>query len=427
MATNTPLEATADTAATVPDNEKTVTHPVRFGVAVFLGTVMWVAPFLGLNTVLLPARLAEIAPDQKVALVSTLAVVGSIVALVANILFGAFSDLTRSRFGRRNPWLVMGSVGTFLAVMLLMQASSVATIVAAWCLFQMFLNALVAPLVTVIPDRVPVTQRGSYSAVYGVAMMVGASSGQLLASRFVTDTTTGMWVMAIILLLDAPVFWLLAPEQSNKDHPRAPFSASMLVENFVFPVRNCRDFYLALSGKLLCVLGMFAITGYQLYILTDYMKQSTEQAGDLIAVISMITLATGLVFGTISGPLSDRLGRRRKVFVIGATWLIAVAALFPFVVARPWAMLVYAALAGIGQGVYNSVDQALNYEVLPNPGTAAKDLGILNMANTGGQILAPAVTGGIVAAFAGYGPVFLASAAIMVASSLLIAPIKKAR
>jgi MFS family permease len=427
MATNTPLEATADTAAPVPDDEKIVTHPVRFGVAVFLGTVMWVAPFLGLNTVLLPARLAEIAPDQKVALVSTLAVVGSIVALVANILFGAFSDLTRSRFGRRNPWLVMGSVGTFLAVMLLMQASSVATIVAAWCLFQMFLNALVAPLVTVIPDRVPVTQRGSYSAVYGVAMMVGASSGQLLASRFVTDTTTGMWVMAIILLLDAPVFWLLAPEQSNKDHPRAPFSASMLVENFVFPVRNCRDFYLALSGKLLCVLGMFAITGYQLYILTDYMKQSTEQAGDLIAVISMITLATGLVFGTISGPLSDRLGRRRKVFVIGATWLIAVAALFPFVVARPWAMLVYAALAGIGQGVYNSVDQALNYEVLPNPGTAAKDLGILNMANTGGQILAPAVTGGIVAAFAGYGPVFLASAAIMVASSLLIAPIKKAR
>jgi MFS family permease len=236
-----------------------------------------------------------------------------------------------------------------------------------------------------------------------------------------------MWVMAIILLLDAPVFWLLAPEQSNKDHPRAPFSASMLVENFVFPVKNCRDFYLALSGKLLCVLGMFAITGYQLYILTDYMKQSTEQAGDLIAVISMITLVTGLVFGTISGPLSDRLGRRRKVFVIGATWLIAVAALFPFVVARPWAMLVYAALAGIGQGVYNSVDQALNYEVLPNPGTAAKDLGILNMANTGGQILAPAVTGGIVAAFAGYGPVFLASAAIMVASSLLIAPIKKAR
>ncbi|MFC7580101.1 MFS transporter [Schaalia naturae] len=427
MATNTPLEATADTAAPVPDDEKIVTHPVRFGVAVFLGTVMWVAPFLGLNTVLLPARLAEIAPDQKVALVSTLAVVGSIVALVANILFGAFSDLTRSRFGRRNPWLVVGSIGTFLAVMLLMQASSVAAIVAAWCLFQMFLNALVAPLVTVIPDRVPVTQRGSYSAVYGVAMMVGASIGQLLASRFVTDTTTGMWVMAIILLLDAPVFWLLAPEQSNKDHPRAPFSASMLVENFVFPVKNCRDFYLALSGKLLCVLGMFAITGYQLYILTDYMKQSTEQAGDLIAVISMITLVTGLVFGTISGPLSDRLGRRRKVFVIGAAWLIAVAALFPFAVARPWAMLVYAALAGIGQGVYNSVDQALNYEVLPNPGTAAKDLGILNMANTGGQILAPAVTGGIVAAFAGYGPVFLASAAIMVASSLLIAPIKKAR
>lgn len=90
-------------------------------------------------------------------------------------------------------------------------------------------------------------------------------------------------------------------------------------------------------------------------------------------------------------------------------------------------MLLYALVAGIGSGVYNSVDQALNTEALPSPDNAAKDLGILNMANTGGQIMGPGVTSAVVGLTGGYGAVFVVAAGILVASGFLIKPIRSVR
>src|SRR5487761_2383386 len=84
----------------------------RLAVAIALGGPLWVAPYVAGIAVLLPARLAVVAPDTKVGLIATLAMIGSLVALIANILFGAASDLTRSKLGRRTPWLIVGSVAS---------------------------------------------------------------------------------------------------------------------------------------------------------------------------------------------------------------------------------------------------------------------------------------------------------------------------
>ena len=40
---------------------------------------------------------------------------GALVAMFANPLFGAWSDRTTSRFGRRRPWILAGCVGGALA------------------------------------------------------------------------------------------------------------------------------------------------------------------------------------------------------------------------------------------------------------------------------------------------------------------------
>ena len=55
---------------------------------------------------------------------------------------------------------------------------------------------------------------------------------------------------------------------------------------------------------------------------------------------------------------------------------------------------------GLGYGIYMVVDQALNVDVLPNPNEAGKALGILNLANTLGQVIAPIVVSSIVVATA---------------------------
>lgn len=414
------------TVTTNPNDGRTLFRPARLGIALFLGGALWIGPFFAFNAVLLPARLQEIAPNNKVALIAVLAITGSLVAMIANIVFGALSDRTRSRWGRRAPWMILGSVGACASLFVVRGAADPTVVVVGWMLFQLFLNAIASPLLATLVDRVPPSRRGTYSAVYGVGVLFGIFGSQTVAAVFVTSPTTGMLVFAVMVLIAGPVVAIIAPEKSNRDVPREPLRWSTIANNFAFPRRNSRDYYLALAGKLFFSLGLYSLTSYQLYVLTDYMNQSLAEAGAVIATMSVIQLVTALVFGALSGPISDRVGRR-KPFVIGAAVLVAVASTAPFLWAQPWAMLFYALVAGIGNGIFNSVDQALNTEVLPDPETAAKDLGILNMANTGGQIIGPGMTSSIVGLTGGYGPVFLAAAGIAAASILFIAPIRRVR
>ena len=133
-------------------------------------------------------------------------------------------------------------------------------------------------------------------------------------------------------------------------------------------------------------------------------------------------MITAIIMSLISGPLADKM-KVRKMPVITAGLIIALGVFVPRQTTNTWGMLAYAVIAGIGFGMYNSVDQALNIDVLPNEKTAAKDLGLLNMANSAGQIFGP-----IVAATAinmgGYGYIFPAACVSAVLGSILIFFIK---
>ncbi|MGO3797093.1 MAG: MFS transporter, partial [Pauljensenia sp.] len=387
---STPPSTTTATT-TARDEEPKPRPPWRLAIVIPLAAMLWIAPYIAGIAVLLPAKLEIVAPDQKIEIVATLAMVGSLVALIANIIFGALSDLTRSRLGRRTPWLILGSVASAILLYLLSIVTNIALIIVIWCAFQFFLNAIVAPLIAVIPDRVPTQYRGTYSAIYGVGAMVGASLAGIIASRFVTNPEEGFVVFAAAILLSGPIVAIFAPDTSNKAQPRLPFSKDMLLQNFSFPRHGARDFYLALVGKLLFVLAVYMISGYQLYIATDYLGLDALGAGALIATMATVQLVVSLIFGLGSGPVSDKIGRR-KMPVVVSTLVMAVALFVPFVWQEPGAMILFAGLGmGAAWGVFASVDQALNYEVLPDPESSAKDLGILNMANTGGQMLGPVV------------------------------------
>ncbi|MFO5225260.1 hypothetical protein RCL47_25510, partial [Salmonella enterica subsp. enterica serovar 1,4,[5],12:i:-] len=70
-----------------------------------------------------------------------------------------------------------------------------------------------------------------------------------------------------------------------------------------------RDFYLALFAKFFMVVGSTIITTYTLFIFTDYMGVTSQQAGKSISIFSTLMLVFGVIFALISGPLADRAKR----------------------------------------------------------------------------------------------------------------------
>ena len=95
---------------------------------------------------------------------------------------------------------------------------------------------------------------------------------------------------------------------------------------------------------------------------------------------------------------------------------------WPLVAARP----VGVAGAG-GCGVpLTAVDQALMSEVLPSAKSFAKDLGVVNIAATLPQTLAPGIAGLIVLAF-GYAALFPIAIVLGLLGAFAIFPIKSTR
>jgi MFS family permease len=294
----------------------------------------------------------------------------------------------------------------------------------AWTITQIAYNFAQGPLAAVMPDRVPAAARGVFSAVTGTGLMLGALGGQVVATRFADHVPAGYLTFGGIALVALTLFVVFNPGADNRAEPRRPFSGHAILNSFWFNPRRHPDLGWAFLGRLLLYLGYFLVMNYQLYILQDRVGLG-EDAVDFVPVIGVASLAGILVATAISGPLSDRLGRRR-IFVYVAAVLLAVSLTIPWFSPTKNAMIVYALVSGVAFGIFQAVDTALITQVLPAEEDFAKDIGVVNIAATLPQVLAPAVAGAIVAA-SGYTPLFPVGIVLVLAGALAVVPIKSVR
>lgn len=394
--------------------------PTRLAIGLAIGSFCWVVAYLGAVAVLLPARIAELDPGNKAAIIALNSTVAMVVATIANLVIGAFSDLTRTRWGRRTPWIWIGAAGSLASLAALGQVSTAAGLIITWAIYQLFLNAIVAPLLATLADRIAPRFRGSAASAYALGLGFGSGLGQVIGAQFLADTTGGFIALGVLTAIVAPAASFLFREASSLPMPRKAFTKEMVLDNFVFARHDARDYYLALFGKFFIQVAKFAVQGYLLYILTDYMQLEKAGAGRYISLSATIIMVAGILMAFLSGPIADKL-KRIKLPVVLSALMIAVGVFLPFLSATPEMIIAYAIFAGIGFGIFNAVDQALNIAVLPNPATAAKDLGILNFANTGGQIAGPLLAAAVITA-SGYRSLFvLAAVAALIGAALFIA------
>lgn len=427
--------STAVLSDIAPDSGRklTSTEKWRFGVGFVLFSLIWMVAGTSGSAVLLPQRFTELNIGMPEVILGTMNSVGCVFALFSNVIFGALSDITRSRFGKRTPWIVAGGLIAAAGYVLAFSSAQLVGIVAGWCIVQVGVNMMIAPAVAVLSDRIPENVRGTFSAFYGGAQIVGSSAGTFLGSKFIENMGTGFAIGAALFAVTGIVTVLIWPRTLlgcfcgfRRVFGCHRNDVKQLLRSFIPPTKNCRDFYLALMGRLLLILGWNMISGYQLYILQKYCGLSVKDSAATISTMSVISMVVLIVTSMVSGPLSDRLQRRKVIVAIGSV-IIAIGVAIPCFMPNALGMMLFAGIGGAGYGIYIAVDQALNVDVLPSQEEAGKDLGILNLANTVGQVLAPVVVGAIVLATGSYAALFPIAVVAVLLGAVFIMLIRRVK
>ncbi|WP_084957716.1 MFS transporter [Thermoactinospora rubra] len=372
--------------------------------------------------ILLPEQVAAAAPGWKEEALAWVTGLGALVAMVGNPVAGALSDRTTSRYGRRHPWTLAGALLGGAALAFLAVQESVVWIAAGWCLAQGSLNAMQAALTAGVPDHVPVRQRGEVSGWIGVPQTLGVVLGVVLVTAVATTTTSGYLLVAALIPLLVLPFVLTTPD------PRLPYRQPFALREFWISPREHPDFFWAWFTRFLMNLGNALVMLYLLYFLTDAVGYERlfpgERAADGLLKLVLIYTAAVVLTAVAAGVVSDRLGRRKALVTVSGliSALPAVAlALWP-----TWPLVMAGAgVLGVGFGVYMAVDNALVTQVLPAAAGRAKDLGIINVASSGPQVVAPVLAGPIVAGLGGYPALFLTSAALVLLGAALVWRIRR--
>ncbi|MEV8241889.1 MFS transporter [Microbacterium testaceum] len=391
------------------------TRPVHAGwIAAFAGAWLglWMAQLVPVQ-VLLPLQIAaQHASDEWLtSLVSyglVSAVAGAFV-VVAYPIVGALSDRTRSRFGRRRPWILGGSLTAAAGLALLgIQTETVGTIV-MWTVVMLGFCMASAALTAVMADQVPEGQRGLVSGWISAPNALGILLGIVLVTAVFTTIPSGYLALAVCAVVLAVPFVVAlrdAPLSASDAARLGPLTARSVLASIWVDPRLHPDFAWTVTSRVLINLGNAIATTMLLYFFT-FALGVADPTGFLVFT-TVIYMVVTIVASVALGKLSDVLGRRR-VFVLASGTAQAVAALLLAVAPAESTSIVGAVLLGLGQGCFFAVDQALATQVLPSAETRGKDVGIMNIAMAGPQAFGPLLGAGAVVLFGGFPGLFIAS------------------
>lgn len=364
------------------------------------------------------AKLASIiAPADKVAVASFLIAEMALVILISVPIIGTLCDRTRPRFGRRRTWALAGFVLASVPFSVVGLQTSLPVVAVLLLVVAVGEASVLVSLSAMIADQVPVRQRGRASAAMGVPQVIALAAGMVLVTMLVTDLAASWLLIAVLALISPLPFLLLVKEpQADAVLPGAPKPVRIPLTSPLY-----RDYYWAMISRVLINGGNLVGTTYLLFFIADVLL--IEDADGALTVLILIYLGACASASWLGGLLSDKLDNRRLFVAISAALQAAAAGLLAF--SSEWnSAIVAAVLLGFGYGLFLSVDQALLTDVLPNPETRARDLGIVNSAQH--VPIAPLV-GWLVLGVAGYTELYFVAAVVIALGGVAVYRIRSVR
>ena len=381
----------------------------------------------------LAIRLAELAPGREEYL-GYITGSGALVVLLTSPLLGVWSDRTRTRLGRRRPFMIGGTLVGLVSLVVMALAPTPLILGLGWILAQLGWGQVLASLLTSMADNLAESQRGKVAGLAGFATQVAPVVGVVIAGSFAGDALLLFLLPGLVGVIFVALFVLLTKEADTRGRPVGDaLSIGTIVSKYVYNPRAYPDFSLVWLGRFLFYFGLTLNTTFTAFFFADRLGVTVAEVAGTIAVLSLFGILTTTLGAIGGGFMSDRLRRRRMFVLLGSTLFAAGAVTMAIASDIP---LLYAGslITSVGIGMFAAVDQALILDVLPEKDTSAgRFMSIIGFAVSIPQAVAPFIAPAILAIGAGsaadknYSLLYVLAAAITVVGGVVVMRVRSVR
>ena len=351
--------------------------------------------------------------------------IGGLAGVIAGPLAGMLSDRTASRWGRRRPWAIGGTLLITGSLLLTGAAHEPVPVGAAWVGVSVGIAVLSAALTAMIADQVH-EQRGAASALVSSAQAVGIVVGVGAVVLLGLGIGASYVVLAAFIFVVGLGTALLLPDPvpAGALHLPAARAARPRWRERLGALQD-HNLVWVLASRLTVNLGNALGTALLLFFLLYGVGSPASSAEDDLLVLIVIYTVFVVMASLIAGSVSDRTGRRISIILIAAL-VQALSAVLILISPTFIGTAIAAGVMGVGYGAFMAVSLALATDLLPRPEHHARDLGVVNVSANLGQLLGPLLGAGLVALVGGFWLLFLAAGILSVLGAVMMLAVRAA-
>ncbi len=331
--------------------------------------------------------------NSSTGILSALVFSGSLIATFVQPWAGWVSDRVRHAWGRRRPYIMWGTFGNVLGLLIMgYSGHSLYFFALGYLMVQFFSNLAQAAYQALIPDLVSEEQRGLASGWMGFMTQFAIIFGALVPNYFGDKSVS--WILAIILLLGWAITQWGVHEQDSRNLSVEPVTLTQGLRQLWISPRRYPDFWWVFATRLMVMLGFATLENYLFYYLKFTVGLKSPES-TVFRILVLLTLGS-LISVLTAGWISDRV-HKRKILVFTGGLLMGATAL-TFVFAHNMLLILSMGLVfGVGYGIYLSTDWALAVDVLPPGPTQGRSMGLWQASFNLGQVGAGFIAGLVIA------------------------------
>ncbi len=362
-----------------------------------------------------------------------IAIPTAIIGIIVQPTVGYISDYTVSKWGRRKPYIVVGSLLDLVFLAGIATANNVLVLAAFVALLAFSTNIARGPFQGYVPDLVADSQVGLASSMVGLMQILGNVTGFLLVTIAVAIGRIELAIAAVAIVeLVTMLAVVLRVGRGQPPLDREGRSWGTIArETWGTDILRERSYVWLVASRLFFLMGGSVLVNYIITYLHQSHGMTQDQANSTNFVLLILVVVGNLIAIVPAARLSDRIGRKPVIYascVIGSVG-VAIAAVAPNVPLALFGGLLFGASAGM----FLAVDWALMTDIIPKA-SSGRYMGLSNVATGSASLLAVA-SGGLILDFVnniagvGSGPrvAYLLGAAYYIVAILLLRPVQEPR